>query len=211
MRPTFRRAIAALTTPLLAGSLLLAATTTASASATSAAVGPAGTIPFNYWVDASTTLAKLGQTVTVPRGTFKGTIDIATFNLTGSIKLPPASAVVAIAGLPLATATFKIAEVQPVTGHIDLSTLTVTATSVFKIRLVSLTPVGLPFVNLVGDSCRTSKPVSVTMSGSFTPPLVFSGIYTIPPLRDCGASTAALNLVVPGPGNTFTAVATPKG
>jgi hypothetical protein len=39
--------------------------------------------------------------------------------------------------------------------------------------------------------------------------LLFSGTYTIPPLQNCGAATKALNLVVPGPGNTFTAVATP--
>jgi hypothetical protein len=195
-----RRAVVALTTFLMAFSILGAAGAPASA---------AGGIPFNYWVDATTTLKKLNQTVTVPRGTFVGSIDTATFDLTGSITLPAAKAPVKVAGLPLATATFKMTEVKPVTGHLDLNTLIVTATSVINIQIVKVTPIGLPFVNLVGNYCKTSKPVSVTMSGSYSGN-VFRGTYTIPPLQNCGAATAALNLVVPGPGNTFTAVVTPR-
>jgi hypothetical protein len=211
MKPIFRRAGAALTAPILALSLLGAATTRAAASTSTAstAAEPAAAVPFDYWVDATTTLKKLNQTVTVPRGTFTGSIDLSTSKLTGSISLPPAKAVVKIAGLPLATATFKITEVKPVVGTVNLSTLVVTATSVFNIQIVRASPVGLPFINLVGNYCKTSKPVSVTMSGLFTT-LTFSGTYTIPPLQNCGAATAALNLAVPGPGNTFTAVATPK-
>ena len=38
----------------------------------------------------------------------------------------------------------------------------------------------------------------------------FTGTYAIPQLAHCGLATTALNLVVPGPGNTFTAVATPQ-
>lgn len=207
MRSTIRAALAALIAPALLLSMLTYAAPAASASTPT----PTVTIPFNYWIDATTTLAKLDQTVTIPRGTFKGSIDFGTFALTGSIKLPPAVAPVSIAGLPaLATATFKVKEVAPVTGSVDLSTLVATATSVFDIKLVSLTPAGLPFINLVGDSCKTSKPVSVTMTGSLSPPLVFSGTYTIPPLKNCGLATTALNLAIPGPGNTFTALATPR-
>jgi hypothetical protein len=213
MRPMIRSAIAAVTTSLFVVSLIAAAATPSSAQtapATRAPVHHDSGIPFDYWVHASTTLKKLNQTVTIPKGTFKGSIDLSTFALTGTIQLPEATATVAIAGLPLATATFQMSEVGPVTGTVNLKTLKVTATSVFTIKLVSLSPEGLPFINLVGDSCQTSKPVSVTMSGALTPPLKFSGIYTIPPLKNCGAATTALNLVVPGPGNTFSAIATPK-
>lgn len=216
MSPMVRRAIVGLTTSLLAVSLLGATSTpgfarTASAkpAAPDAAAQPSSSFAFDYWVDATTTLKKLNQTVTVPRGTFKGSIDFSTSKLTGSITLPPAKAPFKVAGLPLATATFKITEVKPVTGTLNLNTLVVTATSVFNIQIVSVSPVGLPSVNLVGNSCVTSKPVSVTMSGPFTSGM-FSGTYTIPPLKNCGAATTALNLVVPGPGNTFTAVVTPK-
>ncbi len=36
-------------------------------------------------------------------------------------------------------------------------------------------------------------------------PATFSGTYTIPKLKDCGLVTPALNLLIPGPGNTFSA------
>ena len=210
MGSMIRRGFVVLTTPLLAISLLGAATSPASAgtSAQSASAQPAAGLPFNYWVDATTTLKKLNQTVTVPRGTFIGSVDFSTATLTGSIKLPPATVPFKVAGLPLAKATIKIAEVQPVSGTLDLGSLEVTATSVFNIRIVKVTPIGLPNVNLVGDYCKTSKPVSVTMSGALTAG-TFSGTYTLPPLAYCGAATKALNAVLPGPGNTFTANVTP--
>jgi hypothetical protein len=204
MRSFKYRSLAALASPLLALSLLGATATPAPA-----ATAPQAGVPFNYWIDATTTLAKLHQTVTIPRGTFAGSINLSTKTLTGHITLPPATATVSGAGLPLATATFKISEVKPVHGTIDFATLTATATSVFNIQVVSLSPAALPFVNLVGDSCMTSKPVSVTMTGSLVA-LVFSGKYAIPPLQNCGAVTSALNLVIPGRGNTFSATATPK-
>jgi hypothetical protein len=208
MRTTIRFATAVLTASLAAVSLLPATT---SAGAASGSARPTSGIPFDYWVHATTTLAKLNQTVTIPRGTFTGTIDLTNSTLRGSIKLPEAKAPVSIAGLPpLATATFKISEVGPVTGTINLPKAEATATAVFNIQIVSVTPAGLPMVNLVGNSCTTSKPISVTISGKLTSPITFSGLYTIPPLKTCGAATTALNQVVPGPNNKFTAVATPK-
>ncbi len=216
MSPMIRRAVVVVSAAVLGASMVGVASTPASArtssakstSASNAAAQPAASLPFSYWIDAKTTLKKLKQTVTVPRGTFTGSIDIATSQLTGAITLPAAKAPFKVAGLPLATATFKMTQVKPVTGSVDLSTAMVTATATVSIQIVSVNPIALPSVNLVGNSCKTSKPVVVTMSGLITDG-IFSGTYTIPPLQNCGASTKALNLVVPGPGNTFTAVATP--
>jgi hypothetical protein len=213
MSPMIRRAVVAASAAALGISMLGVAGTpasaaTASTTASSGTVESSSSIAFNYWIDAKTTLKKLNQTVTIPRGTFKGSIDIATSQLTGTIALPQATAPFNVAGLPLATATFKMTQVKPVTGFVDLSTATVTATATVSIQIVKVTPIGLPFVNLVGNSCKTSTPVVVKMSGLITVG-VFSGTYTIPPLANCGASTTALNLVIPGPGNTFRAVATP--
>ena len=181
-------------------------------ASTNAAGGADATFPFNWKVDASTHLQKLNQTVNVPTGSFVGSVDLVTGDLTGHITLPPASTTVSIAGIGLARATFQISEVRPVTGHVDFTTLQATATSVFDIKVVRASPVLLPFVNLVGNSCQTSTPVTVTMSGaaSLTAASTFTGNYTIPNLAHCGLATTALNLVVPGPGNTFTAVATPQ-
>ena len=212
MRPMFRRAGVALITAVMTVSLVGAVSSPATARSsapTSASAQPAGGVAFNYWIDATTTVKKLKQTVKVPRGTFTGSIDPSTWDLTGSISLPAAKAPFKAAGFPLAMATFKMTEVKPVSGNLNLDTLIVTATSVVSIQIVSINPIYMPTLNLVGNNCKTSKPVTVTMSGRFDAN-VFSGTYTIPPLQNCGASTAALNLVVPGPGNTFTAVATPR-
>jgi hypothetical protein len=198
------RACAVLAIPSLAFAATIATATPASAA------NP--TYPFNWYINATTHLKKLDQTVKVPRGTFKGSVDLVTGRLTGNIALPPATSTVTLAGVGLATATFKIAQVKPVTGKVNFTTFHTTATSVFNIKVTKVSPVLLPSVNLVGDSCTTSKPVTVTMSGtaSLTAASTFRGTYTIPPLKDCGATTVALNQLVPGPGNTFTAVASPK-
>jgi hypothetical protein len=162
--------------------------------------------PIDYKVNATTTLAKLDQTVKVPPGSFIGALNLNNFVLSGKLNLPPASTTVSLSGIGLATATFKLSETKLVTGKVNLNALTVTATSSFNVLVTSVKPLGLP-VNLVGNSCGTSKPVSVTFSGrfSFSGSSTFSGKYTIPPLQNCGLATAALNLVIPGPGNVFKA------
>jgi hypothetical protein len=169
------------------------------------------TLPFNWNINASTTLAKLHLTVNVPTGTFAGSVDLATGALTGDITLPPAKKTISIAGIGLATATFQMAEAKPITGTVNLSTLQVTSTATFNIKVASVYALGIP-INLVGNSCTTSSPVSVTMSGtaSLTGSSSFSGTYTIPLLKTCGLLTPALNLLIPGPGNTFNATASPK-
>ncbi len=197
------------TRPLLAVPAVAVAIAVAALAATAAPAAADVTIPFHYRIDASTRLKKLNQTVVVPPGTFDGSIDLTTATLTGSIALPPASTNLRVAGIPAATATFQMVQEQPVSGTVDFSTMAVTATAVFDIRIVSVRPTALPFVNLVGNSCTTSKPVSVTMTGAVSADATFSGTYSIPPLETCGALTPALNLVVPGGGNTFTAHASP--
>ena len=170
------------------------------------------TLPVHYTVRASTTLAKLHQTVTVPPGTFTGTIDLGTGALEGNLSLPPATTTVGLAGVGLANATFQIAPTRPVRATVDFSTLVVTATTSFNILVTSVEPLGLP-INVAGTSCGTSSAVSVTFSGrlSFTHASTFSGVYGIPPLDGCGLLTPVLNLLIPGPGNQFTASFAPGG
>jgi hypothetical protein len=72
-------------------------------------------------------------------------------------------------------------------------------------------PVPLPPVNLVGDKCTTEKPIVVTMSGiaKIGAKSTFKGSFTIPNFKDCSVMTPVLNQLVPGPGNTFVANASP--
>lgn len=169
-------------------------------------------LPINWTVKTTTTLKKLGQTVDVPAGTFNGTVDLATGELTGDLSLPPASSTMKIGSLPLATATFAMTQAEPLEGKVDLATMTVTTTAKFNIAITSLRPTLLP-INLVGNRCRGVAPVEVTMSGpvNLTGESSFTAEYTIPKFRDCGLLvTPVINLVVPGPGNTFTATFGPS-
>jgi hypothetical protein len=189
--------------------------------------------PFKYKVKASTTIKKLNQTISPPQGTFTGAIDIDKGGLLlGHIKLPPTTFTFSTAGLPLATATAQIVEAKPVTGKVNLSKFFVTATSTFNLRILKVVPatptvtlpgsgitgigslplpIDPPPVNLVGNSCTTESPIVVTMSGiaHLDKASTFKGTFAIPNFKTCGALTVALNQLIPGPGNTFTATAKP--
>ena len=169
---------------------------------------------FDYNVDATTHMKTLNSDIVIKGGRFMGGIDFGTGELRGSITLPATTFSYPAGALGLVTATAKIVPTKPVTGMVDLNTLTVTATSSFNIRIVSAYAAGTTSPNLVGDFCRTSTPVTVTMSGaaSLGEASTFSGEFTMPKLIYCGfAQTQALNLVMAGPGNTFTATAPPRG
>lgn len=200
----------------LAGLALVAGMTLGLPLSTANATTSPSTLPIDWTVNASTHLAKLNQTVTVPPGTFVGSINLSTGHLEGNLSLPPATTTIRLAGLvPLATATFAITEAAPITGQVNFSTFNVSAVASFNIHVVRATPLGPPLglpVNLVGNECQTSVPVTVKMAGkaSLTGPSTFQSTYTIPPLAHCGLATVALNLLVAGGGNTFTATFAPK-
>jgi len=179
---------------------------------------PAGdpVFSFTYNVDATTHIERSDQTIEVDGGSFTGGIDLNTLQLEGAIVLPPTSFTFKLAGtVPLVTATAAIVPTAPVTGMLgsdDAGNLDLTATTVFNIRITDLHAEGT-HVNLVGDSCTTASPITLTMSGEvdFGGPSTMSGTFTIPPFRNCGlATTPALDLTISGPGNTFTATATPS-
>jgi hypothetical protein len=192
---------------------------------------------FKYNVAATTQIAKINQTVSPPPGIFQGGIDLANGQLKGSITLPPATFTYQVEGLVPVTATAAIVQVKPVTGHVNIGNFHVTATATFNIHILTayvstptlptlptvpitlpvtipsipLPPVTIPPVNLVGNSCSTATPISVTMSGiaHLGAPSKFTGTFTIPDFANCGPATSEFNQLIPGPGNTFSAVATP--
>ncbi|HVN51369.1 MAG TPA: hypothetical protein VMT43_08050 [Acidimicrobiales bacterium] len=168
-------------------------------------------VPIKWNVNASTHLKNLNLDVTVPQGTFTGTVDVTTGALQGTLSLPPATQTISFLGIPLATATFAMTPTGPITGHVDLKNKTASVDSSFNFNITSATLSLLPHLNLVGDHCHGSTPISVSMSGpvNLTGASTFSSTYTIPPLTGCGFVTPILNLVVPSSGNTFTATFAP--
>jgi hypothetical protein len=224
----------AITRRILAGSsLLLLAFSPVVLGAERAGAFPEGdsVISFNYNIVATTHIKKADQTITIGGGKFNGEVDFDKGQLAGHIKLPPVTFTFNEAGIGLVTATAQIKETKPVSGKVNLKNFKVTATSTFNMLLlsmyaatpkiptvilplplpISLPPLPLPKVNLVGNNCTTSVPISVTMSGiaHLDSKSTFNGTFQIPDFKNCSLATTALNQLVPGPGNTFSATANP--
>jgi len=169
-------------------------------------------IPIHWNINASTHLKSLNMDVVVPQGTFDGQVNLTTGDLTGSLTLPKATQTIKLFGLPIASATFSMAAAGPITGHVDLATNTVTVNSSFTFNIDKAALSLLPSLNLVGNNCHGATPISVNMSGpvNLTGSSTFSATYTIPKFAGCGLLvTPILNLIIPGPGNTFTATFAP--
>lgn len=193
-----RRSALALATVLLAAAAVFGTAGAASADPI---------LPINMNVNATTTIKSLGQTINISGGTFAGQVDLGNGSLTGDMNLPPASTDISLGAIRLLDTTFAMQQTQPVTGHVDLATLQVSATAQFNIRLSQLQAFGVP-INLVGTKCVTASPITLNMSGTLdlTNGTTFSGTYTIPKFKDCGLLlTPIINLIIPSSGNMFSA------
>ncbi len=178
-----------------------------------APVAGAGTFELHWNVNATTHIARSGSDVNVSGGRFDGQIDTDTGALSGRMSLPPTTLTMSLLGeVPAADVTVKIAPVGPTTGHVDFATMQVTTKSTFNIRVTKVTPHGSD-TNLVGDECKTEKPITVRLGGvaDLENPSTFSGVFTIPEFEDCRLFELAINQLIPGPGNTFSATFAPEG
>jgi hypothetical protein len=176
--------------------------------------GPASAEPIvliDWNVSATTHIASVGIDNTTSGGSFVGEVDLGTGAINGDLTLPPSEATFAVLGVGLADVGFAVEPTGPVTGTLNLADLTVSMTSTFHIKLTHLNPAGIDGVNLIGNRCQTREPVTLTLAGpvDLANGSTFSGEFTIPKFRNCGLLTLGLNLVLPGPGNTFTSTATP--
>lgn len=172
-----------------------------------ALAGPASAdnvINVHYALTGTTFIKKLNTTVNLGTGTLSAAVDLTTGTQTATLSLPPSTISAKEFGVIPVTATSEMIQDGPASGTANLSTNTITSTSTVTLKLTSLSIFGLNVP--IGNSCETS-PFSVTISSQpgFTigggGPL--SGTFTIPNFRHCGLSTLALNLTIPGPGNTL--------
>ena len=194
-----RSGLAALMVLVLAGFGLATAAPPASADTI---------IPINWTVNASTTLKSLGLTVTVPPGTFVGQVDLTTGALTRQPQ-PARGRQDHLAARVPAGHRHLLDEGERShhrprrPGHPDGD-----GELVVHLLITSATLSIAPWLNLVGNSCRGVSPISVNMSGpvNLSGASTFSSTYTVPKFTGCGfLVTPLLNLIIPGPGNTFTA------
>lgn len=170
-------------------------------------------LPIQWNINATTHIKSINMDVVVPQGTFTGQVNLTTGDLTGNIALPAATKDIKLFGLKLASATFAMAPAGPITGKVNLATMEVTVNASFNFKISKASLAIAPWLSLVSPRCTGVTPVTVAMAGKIDlsgAPQTFSSTYTIPKFKDCGfLVTPLLNLIIPGPGNTFSATFAP--
>lgn len=188
---------------------------TAAASVTLGMAAALGTAPatadpvvdLTWKVKTTTTLKKLDERVKLPKGQLKAQIDMGTGAMTGNLVLPEASKRISVPRLPLAEVTVAFDQSGPITGQVDLAAGTASAKAKFNVRIVSISPVHSPAVNLVRGTCTTKKPVKAALEGPFNlgGTTKFDATYKLPKFKKCGRTAGrAINKLLTGGKNTMT-------
>lgn len=182
-------------------------TTVAAVAGGSAPVAADPDIPFEANGSATIHLATLNQEFT-GGGKFSGTVDLATGEVIGQAELGTTETDLVVGGLNLGTAAVAIQPTQPFSGRLDFATLRITASMSFNIKVLYVRPLGITWLNLVGNRCTTREPLTVNIDGTVdlaTFSLTSGPVeFTIPKFKDCKLTTPLLNLLISGPGNTIT-------
>jgi hypothetical protein len=172
---------------------------------------PASAVPFpidNWHTEVTTHIGGgINMDVTIPPGTFSGSVETDTGALTGNLNVPPATFVYNFFFLLPTEVTFVVEPTAPVTGNANLSTGVVTATASFNVRLTSVKLIGLELLD-PALTCKTSAPTTAQLNGTAnlsTQPAVveLSGNYAIPTLTGCGFWEAIISGVTAGPTNSL--------
>ncbi len=196
--------------------LAAAAVSTAGAVALATSPGASATTVWTlkYNASASTTIAKMGKTVTTT-GTDTTYFTLDNSTLTSDLKLAPVTTTaLSLGSLPLAYATVAVEPTKLATGYVD-KTQTVHITQVANFHITKLSgPAKL--TNLVGSTCKTTTPVTMTLTGKMGglfDPIKLSGTFTMPKFSGCGL-LGSMNSVVSGQmsgtGNKVALTLTPR-
>lgn len=202
--------------------IALAATGTAAGVAVAGSPGASAdpVVTLNQTAKVSTFVAKPGKTVTFTgTQTVKVDLGAASNNLTATLNLKPAQMKVDLPIIPgvfsipgIATATMQIEPVGNATGNLSFADLSVNATQKFNVRITKLTPPVFSFINLVPNTCKTSTPATMNLTGKLTSladPLTLKSTYTLPSFTGCGLLTPLITQLTSGGGNTVNATFTP--
>lgn len=172
-------------------------------------------VNLDHWqLSGTTTLAKLGQVLTLPAdSTFDGSANLTTQTLTGNLSIKPFTTVISLLGIKVTTA-ITLTPAAAVSGTIALDgdgNLHVSgkAPVTVGIRSLSLGPITL------GTNCRTSSPLNIPLqydgpvSDLGSKGLTFNSVATFPSLTGCGLYGPLLTSLISGGGNKFSITQTP--
>lgn len=177
---------------------------TAGGIATAGAASASSNLTVQYKVTGHTLIKSVNTTASLGPGTLKTTVSLTSGSISASLTLPPASVSFKEAGLVPVSATTEFVQDGPTTGKLNLNTGAVATTSKIILKLTRMAVGGVPVP--VPGSCQTApatiklnslKGFSVVNGGNL------AGTYTIPRFAGCGLLTPALNLTIPGSGNTI--------
>ncbi|MEO6702355.1 MAG: hypothetical protein ABI140_21800 [Jatrophihabitantaceae bacterium] len=182
------------------GFALLAMPTSASAATDPNALNVA------YDVSGSSTIARTGSVVKLGPSVINVAIS-SDGSFTGSLPLPPTKTTFKALGLLPTTATVNFVPVGPLTGVLGGPVYnTLTSTANYYLKLTDVSVGGIPA--FVGNYCQTILPVKIAVSSPANQDFdiinggVLSGTYSIGLFANCGLTTAAIDLLIPGTGNT---------
>jgi hypothetical protein len=158
-----------------------------------------------YDASGTSLVAKPNSTVTLGPTTLRTNLR-SSGAFTARMPLPPTTSSFKVLGLLPTTATVSFVPAAKLTGQITSGngTAVISSTASYFIKLSNVQVAGLPA--FVGSNCQTADPVSIPVSGPFsvTDGGTLTGTYTIGNFSHCGLTTALINLLIPGGGNTVT-------
>ena len=188
------------------------------------------TIPLSGTAHATTTVAKLNNTITFGSAPVHTTLTVSPdaeftdpMKLGGTLVLPQATTRLAVGPVNLSTITLTVAHPSALSGTAtyaaDASGINLDVTQSFAVKIDSIAPLGIGSTGsgdgkglLVGNRCETDQ-TSARLQGKLEPaddahPDIFvqgtlRGTYAIPQFHNCGVLTPVLNALVSGPGNAL--------
>lgn len=166
-----------------------------------------------YDTSATTMIKKSGQSSTTSGFTFS-TLHVEKGDLSSDIMLKDFKMPVKLGALQIAIATISQEPVGKAVGTVDPNTHQITQTQKVNLHIKDISVTGKGLINWVGTECRTSSPITMTVTGKqggLFDPINLSGTFTIPNFSNCGLITNMVNNQVAGAGNTINMTLTPHG
>lgn len=168
----------------------------------------AAPLPIENWTaNVTTHVTAINQDVTIPPGSFSGTVETDTGAMTGTLTAPPATINYNAFVFLATTITFNVDQIGPITGNVNLQTGTVTATDTFDVRLSSVKLFGLELLD-PAQVCKTATPSVANLTGTIdlaaSPATVeLHGSYDIAGLTGCGFWGGLISGFTAGTGNSL--------
>ena len=166
-----------------------------------------------YRASASITVKASGQSASTTGFVFSS-YNLNTHALSSSVMLNSFKMPVMLGKMRIAWATVVQEPVGKATGSVNASTHMISQSQKVNLHITDVSMTGHGLINYVGDSCRTSTPVTMNLSGKMGglfDPITLKGTYTIPNFSNCGIATSMVNKQVAGQGNTISLKLTPQG